>query len=61
MLFPKNTADAGMQRWDLGLNNVPDQFEVDTEIAMNQAIPRSGHPAPVQVGVAGLKVIGKIF
>ena len=50
-----------MQSRDFGLNNIPDQLEVDAEIAVNQTIPRSGHPAPVQLGVAGLEVIGEVF
>lgn len=50
-----------MQRWDLVLDNVPDQLKIDAEIAMNQTVARSGHPAPVRVGVAAFEVIGEVL
>jgi hypothetical protein len=57
----KDTPDTGIKRWNLVPDNVPDQFEVNAEVAMNQPVAGCSHASPVEVWMTGLQVVGKVF
>lgn len=45
-----------MQRGNLAGHDILDNFEIDTEIAVDQAIPGRSHLAPLDSGMRGLEL-----